>query len=166
MVIELSQNQRDQLETLLEKTLPHGSGIDGKWYFDWRINALTAANSFHRMDENGYYCGWNDFTVTLNLVTLKIKRSGGHPQINDYLDDQFHEWLECTKGEIASILGIVLIPGNERRLIEISLQSWRGDMVKRFGMYGDWPEWAKVVSQKVNNLCMELDQVTNYREVQ
>jgi hypothetical protein len=163
--LELTQTQRDQIETLLDDTLPHGSGIDGKWEYTWHVNKVSAVNSFHRMNQNGYYCGWNGFILYINLLELSIKITGGHKQFNDYLDDTLRHWFSQAKADLASILGVTLIPREERRLLEISLQGWRQDMIKRYAHYGDWPEWAKEVSAKINTLCIDLDNKTDYKEI-
>ena len=55
---------RDDIEELLLEKLPHGSGIDCKWEFEWLKNGkLLAKNSYHCMNDNGYYVGFADFTV-------------------------------------------------------------------------------------------------------
>ena len=39
--------------------LPHGSGIDCSWgYTDHKNNKITFNNSFHAMNEHGYYDGY------------------------------------------------------------------------------------------------------------
>ncbi len=47
--------------------LPHGSGIDCKWGFEeMRDGACYLTNSFHMMDEHGYYDGWAPFKVFIH----------------------------------------------------------------------------------------------------
>lgn len=162
--IELTQNQRVQIETLLDDTLPHGSGIDAKWVYTWHVNKVSAVNSFHRMDENGYYCGWSDFILYINLMDFSIKLTRGHEQINGYLFDTLSYWWSQSKTDLADIMGVSLIPKEDRRLIEINLQGWRQDMIKRYSHYGDWPQWAKDVSSAINTLCTALDNKTDYKE--
>jgi len=59
--------------------LPHGSGINGDWGFDWKRNgSLHLHNGYHCMNENGYYDGWVDFTVIL------------HPNDKEYFRLQFN----------------------------------------------------------------------------
>lgn len=55
----------------LKDCLPHGSGIDGDWTIEVSEDGLSAEcyNSFHRMNENGYYCGWIDFRAIIRIVT-------------------------------------------------------------------------------------------------
>jgi hypothetical protein len=48
----------------------HGSGIDRDWKLSQSKNYLNLHNSFHCMDEQGFYCGWQDFTVKLPLNGL------------------------------------------------------------------------------------------------
>ena len=60
---------RDTLESILLEALPHGSGIDADWTFDVTGTVarpvIKCHNSYHGMDENGYYCGWTDFSVVI-----------------------------------------------------------------------------------------------------
>jgi hypothetical protein len=47
--------------------LPHGSGIDASWNYNATNGSYVYfSNSFHCMDENGFYCGWQDFSVRLD----------------------------------------------------------------------------------------------------
>jgi hypothetical protein len=43
--------------------LPHGSGIDADWQVSVTKRSIRLSNSFHAMDDNGFYDGWADFTV-------------------------------------------------------------------------------------------------------
>ena len=54
-----------QVEQIKEE-LPHGSGIDAKWEVDILRNGnIVFSNSFHNMDESGFYNGWTDFRVII-----------------------------------------------------------------------------------------------------
>lgn len=62
-------------EKELLNLLPHGNGIDS----DWRIKTLkngnvVAYNSWHHMDEWGYYAGWYDFHVKLFRHKTTVKQ--------------------------------------------------------------------------------------------
>lgn len=51
-------------EDFLEIELPHGSGIDGDWNIVRQKNgSWVCSNSFHRMNESGFYDGWTPFKV-------------------------------------------------------------------------------------------------------
>lgn len=51
----------------LAEALPHGSGIDAQWRVNQRSkNVFVFHNSYHRMNENGMYCGWRDFAVVVS----------------------------------------------------------------------------------------------------
>lgn len=52
--------RRLQLLKITEKL--HGSGIDAKWLIDDTSQGMWLKNSFHCMDQHGYYCGWADFS--------------------------------------------------------------------------------------------------------
>lgn len=49
----------------LPEELPHGSGIDADWVIEGHTHHITCRNSFHCMDQNGMYEGWQDFSVIL-----------------------------------------------------------------------------------------------------
>lgn len=155
--------QFQDLEEKILETIPHGSGIDGKWNIGIKGNVITCNNSFHLMDENGFYSGWKDFCFYINLETFAIRLTGGGNQAGDCIYETLEHWFSQNKGEIAKVIGIELIPMEEMRLIEISLQSWRSDMIKKYSHYGDWPEWAKNVSKSINDLSMSLNAKTDYK---
>jgi hypothetical protein len=54
------------LEFLID-TLPHGSGIDCGWSINAPKNGryVYFSNSYHCMDDNGYYVGYQDFTIVI-----------------------------------------------------------------------------------------------------
>jgi len=56
---------------LLKEHLSHGSGIDSDWSFEEDNLSVRACNSFHIMDENGYYCGWLDFCLEIPKRNLE-----------------------------------------------------------------------------------------------
>lgn len=48
--------------------LPHGSGFDSQAIIEDDkpfTGSFTILGSYHKMDANGYYCGWEDFKVTV-----------------------------------------------------------------------------------------------------
>ncbi len=56
------------LEERLLQTLPHGSGIDGKWHVSTNNNYIVCTNFWHCMNEYGFYDGFIDFTVKFKLL--------------------------------------------------------------------------------------------------
>jgi len=52
-------------EAELIEMLPHGSGIDCRWELNPIGDGVNCENSFHMMNENGYYCGYAGFTVRI-----------------------------------------------------------------------------------------------------
>lgn len=52
------------------RQLPHGSGIDATWEYRDTANYVYFSNSFHCMDENGFYGGWQDFSVRLDRTVF------------------------------------------------------------------------------------------------
>jgi len=51
----------------LIKNLPHGAGIDGKWYVEEVNGQIVAQNYFHVMDANGFYTGYVPFEAILTI---------------------------------------------------------------------------------------------------
>ena len=91
----------EQLEDLLDN-LPHGSGLDYTWLYDYQHsngNRVVLSMSFHAMDENGFYDGIIDFTVSItpslvNDFNLSITGKFGKRQdIKDYLYQIINEAL-------------------------------------------------------------------------
>lgn len=70
-----------RLDNLLKQHLPHGSGFDADPKIDMRDGeegrpedpdkTYTIVAPFHKMDENGFYCGWIDLyiRVTASLTS-------------------------------------------------------------------------------------------------
>lgn len=60
----------------IAEALPQGSGIDCKWQVNQRSkNVFMFSNSFHKMDKNGFYCGYADFSVVLSMVQKKERHA-------------------------------------------------------------------------------------------
>ena len=74
----------------------HGSGIDADWNIQETKNSFRALNSYHAMDENGFYVGWQDFVVIFlknkDVDQFKLQFQGDRYlaqkfMLRDYLDD-------------------------------------------------------------------------------
>ena len=53
-------------EKKLLEALPTGSGIDCEWeIIEHKNGNITAKNSFHAMDQYGYYDGYMDFSIKI-----------------------------------------------------------------------------------------------------
>jgi len=62
---EWFRRHHEELKDLLNQ-LPHGSGIDGDWKIEYdktKNDNIVLSNSYHVMNEVGFYDGWIDFTV-------------------------------------------------------------------------------------------------------
>jgi hypothetical protein len=80
--------------------LPSGSGFDSGTRIDWsrsRPERIVFATAFHHMDENGFYDGWTEHSVTVRpslahvfTVTVSGKDRNG---IRDYIADAFRDAL-------------------------------------------------------------------------
>lgn len=108
-------NLMDDLEYKIMKELPHGSGIDYSYFCmgscvennktGGRTILFKFGNSFRYMNDNGFYDGRYNFSVTLRLnnmsntievVDVRVPdRSKRARMINEYLDDLFYMSWQC-----------------------------------------------------------------------
>jgi len=98
-------------ESCLRDLLPHGSGIDSEWVITEHKNGnFTCENSFHSMDENGYYDGYMPFTVRLFRHTqnmynpLKGPLEGKIQVVHRKNDVDFS--LSCNENKRRSFYGL------------------------------------------------------------
>lgn len=103
---------RGLIEYQLLAVLPHGSGINCKWCFEWFDNGnVKASNSYHCMNENGFYVGFADFSATFKtdkpFTEFRLQFHGSAAQnfnrrfqLRDFLDDTivhaFHDMPHVT----------------------------------------------------------------------
>ena len=104
LTAEFKTKKMDELDEL-SNLLPSGSGIDSGCTIDEEKstkNKIVIHSSFHHLDENGFYCGWSEFTVTaipdfMNDFNLKIVGNNAiYPAFSDtkdYLYELFRESL-------------------------------------------------------------------------
>jgi hypothetical protein len=89
------------IELLAKEYLPRGSGFDNGTTVDLeqsKPNKLVLQTAFHHMDENGYYDGWTDHTVTVTAdlqFGFDLKLNGrNRNDINDYIGQTFTHVLD------------------------------------------------------------------------
>jgi len=90
-------------ELILERQLPNGAGIDCQWLITDMGKYFKCLNSFHCMNDNGYYCGYAEFTLIIpkkNPMNFNIHFNGDFSQrlnykynLREYLEDIFHNAL-------------------------------------------------------------------------
>jgi len=74
---------KDEIEELLIMILPHGSGIDCNWEFTFYTNGnIDCLNSFHVMNNNGYYVKW----ISIKIKFFRYKKNIYHPYRIDKKD--------------------------------------------------------------------------------
>ena len=78
---------------------PSGSGFDNGTQISEKSTSkkLVFETSFHHMNENGFYDGWTDHTVTItpNFRDFDMAISGrDRIDINEYISQVFGEWLD------------------------------------------------------------------------
>lgn len=81
------------------RNAPSGSGIDDKVTLTEHSNArrLVFFVPFHRMDENGFYCGWQTFRVVIvpTFSGIDVAVTGrGDDGTKDWLADVFRDWAQ------------------------------------------------------------------------
>jgi hypothetical protein len=102
-MIETSRFLNDEKESILsmiDQELSHGSGIDCEWILKLTTpTRVNARNSYHCMNEDGYYDGYVDFTVLFDLANkdyFKITFASDYQsrkRVNQYM---LREYLEDT----------------------------------------------------------------------
>lgn len=97
---EWKHRHHDWIEHMQENLLPSGSGIDCGTTIDLErshMEKLVLNTSFHHMDDNGYYDGWTEHTVTVTPsftsgVNLRISGPNRN-DIKEYLHEVFYTAL-------------------------------------------------------------------------
>lgn len=94
------------------ESLPHGSGIDSKWNFTLHKDSIRFYNSYHCMNDTGYYVGYADFVIIVPkdaflrgwyrtiATSFDLQFQGKDSQylarkhfLRDYLEDTFAEFF-------------------------------------------------------------------------
>lgn len=84
-----------QIENLVENHMPGGSGIDSGTKIDLaRCHAekLVFYAPYHHMNDNGFYDGWTEHTITVtpSFTGINLRVSGrNRNDIKDYLYETF-----------------------------------------------------------------------------
>jgi len=98
-------------EKLMRYYANSGSGFDKAIEVDWKNTSekkVTINGSYHRMDDNGYYCGWVDFKVEFtpvfgntNMKVIGVRDSNLKEYISDsirhYFVDNDIPWTNLTE---------------------------------------------------------------------
>jgi len=74
----------DKIEETLLDALPHGCGIDYDWVFEILPNKIICSNSYHVMNDGGYYDGFIDF-----VVVIKTEHRTIHKQLDYKISGRF-----------------------------------------------------------------------------
>jgi len=102
---EWATKHKERIEWICANQLPHGSGIDMGVKLDWeksRRDRLVFLIPYHRMDQNGFYAGWYDYTATVTPslafeFELKVRtrglKSSDAPFTREYLSELMHHHL-------------------------------------------------------------------------
>jgi len=96
-----NEDRIDFLESFLESNLPHGSGIGHKWEYVFHKNGnITCRNSYHAMNENGYYDGIMSFKFTIWYNPVDNKLSFNHIVCNENRKNSFYGLKEYLTDNI------------------------------------------------------------------
>jgi len=162
MVNQLTADQENAITDLIRDTLPHGSGIDAKWAITWfnkaSLNGVWAVNSFHEMDENGIYAGWTDFSLKINLDTMKITLTGGGKH-KDYLFETFDYWFSTVRVKLLRLMGVTPIPSEAANIIFNSLHSWRVEVMSDPRYRGHNQAWMTKISAMTNEISLYVERL-------
>jgi len=97
---EWAKNHSYFLDDLEKYYLPHGSGIDSGCTIDreFKENRIVINVPYHLMDENGFYCGWQDFKIickpSFDGIDMKITSNVKDKYfLKEYLYDLFDNCL-------------------------------------------------------------------------
>jgi hypothetical protein len=96
------QDIRDKVNELTE--VCSGSGIDCEWEIEEYHDRIIAKNSYHGMNEHGYYDSWADFSLTVYFDGAPdwqvkfhgkgFRHKGWFCGLKDYLEDSFSVHLK------------------------------------------------------------------------
>ncbi len=95
----------DNLTAILEdfvENLPHGSGINCEWAGHMPDNGkyVYFRNSYHCMDENGFYDGYQDFTFRIPKIDFINFIYGSWfmslSMISDHVTEAKNMWADAT----------------------------------------------------------------------
>ena len=84
-----------EINNLVERFMPHGSGVDCGTKIDLdasHAEKLVFYASFHHMNENGFYDGWTEHTITVtpSFTGINLRISGrNRNEIKEYLYETF-----------------------------------------------------------------------------
>jgi len=98
---DISDNAEDEIKKLLD-SLPHGSGIDGKYSDEYdfikdsKANKLVIRCSFHILNDQGYYTRWIEYEINITPCladgfNMRLKGNfSPDMDIKDYLDWMYY----------------------------------------------------------------------------
>ena len=93
------EDKHEQAIKVLLGNLPHGAGIDSTWHIYGTPERIALHNSYHCMNDAGYYDGWKDFKVIVKASLafgLDIRVTGDfgkYADVKDYLHESMDESL-------------------------------------------------------------------------
>ena len=106
-------------EKKLKEILPHGSGIDCTWEIEDKGKYFKASNSYHCMNETGYYVGYADFSLIIPKKDWKNFRLHFHGNYSHYLNYRFMLRNYLEDSFVFALLDFTRKHYREERLKEI-----------------------------------------------
>jgi hypothetical protein len=86
--------------------LPTGSGIDSDWTIKFTsVTRIRCSNSYHCMNDAGYYDGWADFTLLVDIHDPNYFKIQFHGYSAQYKSKKYglREYLTDLLGEVFSL---------------------------------------------------------------
>ena len=97
---EWAQKHAERISALVHEHMPSGSGLDSGTQMDCEqshAEKLIFTTSFHHMNDDGYYDGWTDHTITVtpSFSGFNLRISGrNRNDIKEYIHDAFSMALQ------------------------------------------------------------------------
>lgn len=101
--VEWQRKHEDFAEQLVKDYMPSGSGFDSGTKLDWdtsHIDKLVFTTAFHHMDDNGFYDGWTEHTVTVTpcFDSFRLRISGRNR--NDIKEMMYEQFSHCLETDV------------------------------------------------------------------
>ncbi|MDP2676471.1 MAG: hypothetical protein Q8O83_02185 [bacterium] len=89
-----------KIEELVRNRMPNGSGFDHETSIDLIHSTgekLVFFTAFHHMNENGFYDGWTNHTITVtaslnNQINVRVSGENRN-EIKDYIEEIYYDAL-------------------------------------------------------------------------
>lgn len=160
---KLDSDYQAKIIELIEETIPHGSGIDGKWVIEFNQSlSIICRNDIHKMDQNGYYCGWSPLQVNIDPFSFEWKVVRCPKDYRDYIDETIYHWFSNSlKAPLMGFMGYRGFTWVEAQQIKIGLWQARKVLTDVGIDPINWNETFKQFSHMLNECQYFTERFTN-----